>query len=215
MSYKIILFDLDGTLTDSKIGITKSVRYALNKLGSSEGRTDKFVSWIGSPLWNSFKKYYAFNDDKTRKAIDLYREYYSKKGMLENTIFDGIKEMIQKLYDEKKILFVVTLKPVPFADEVMEHFGLRKYFKQIIAPDLELENPSKEKMISEIFKEYPEEDKKNYIMVGDRDQDIFAAHNIGIDSVGVLWGYGTKDEITKADPTYIAHSVKELAELLK
>lgn len=214
MKYKIILFDLDGTITDSKTGIFESLQYALNKLGVPEKKTHEFISWIGLPLQDSFKRVYGFNDDEITKAVEYYREYYSKKGIFENRLYDGMKELLQELFDSQKMLYVASSKPVQFSEQIIKHFGLEKYFKQIIGPQSDLKKLSKADMIAKVIRQYPGKDTKTFIMIGDRKYDISGANEAGIDSIGVLFGYGKTEEIEKARPTYIVNSVKELGTLL-
>lgn len=209
-----ILFDLDGTLTDPKIGITKSVQYALRKLGINEPDLDKLDPFIGPPLMDSFKKFYNFDERKAWQGVEYYRdEYFNKKGMFENTLYEGIPELLEKLYKSKS-LYVVTSKPTVFSEQIIQHFHLSKYFKKVVGPDLHIKNPSKEILIKSVLDVHENEKKENFVMIGDREHDIIGAQTNGIDSVGVLYGYGSREEIEHAKPTYIIKTVANLGDLL-
>lgn len=214
MSYNIILFDLDGTLTDPKVGITKSVQYALKKLGIAEPNLDKLTPFIGPPLMESFTKIYNFNEEKAWQGVEYYRsEYFTKKGMLEDKLYEGIPELLEKLYQSKS-LYVVTSKPTLFSEKIIRHFHLDKYFKKVIGPDLDVKNVSKKILIKSVVDMYPNEKKESFVMIGDREHDILGAQANGIDSVGVLYGYGSQEEIKNAEPTQIIKTVEDLENLL-
>src|SRR5260221_850367 len=209
MNYSIILFDLDGTLTDPKTGITKSVQFALKKLGIDEPDLDKLNPFIGPSLKDSFVKHYNCDEEKAWQAVQYYREYFSTKGMFENTLYKGIYELLEKLYKSKS-LYVATSKPTVFSEQIIRHFHLEKYFKKIVGPELDLKNVSKEAIIKSIVNILPNENKTTFAMVGDREQDIMGAKANGIDSVGVLFGYGSKEEIKNANPTHVIDTVEDL-----
>lgn len=214
MHYHIILFDLDGTLTDPKIGIINSILFALNKLGIIEKNPEKLVTHIGPPLQELFKNLYRLDHEKTWKAIEYYREYFSEKGMYENIIYPGIRELLLSLKNDKKLMYVATSKPTIFSEQIIKHFNLDSYFKKVVGANLDNSKSTKTQIIAEIMNENPYLPKNSYVIIGDREHDIYAAKENGIDSIGVLYGYGSKQEITHAKPTNIAISVKDVEKFL-
>ena len=131
-AYQVVLFDLDGTLTDSKIGITKSVQYALSKFNTVEDNLDNLERFIGPPLFESFQKYYSFNESEARAAVGFYREYFSEFGLYENVVYPGIHDLLADLESQARKLIVATSKPTPFANTILEHFSLSDYFSSIV-----------------------------------------------------------------------------------
>ena len=137
MEKQYILFDLDGTLTDSMEGITKSVQYALNAMGIEVEDHRELSFFVGPPLKESFQKNYHFTDEEAEEAVRLYREYYRPKGIFENTVYEGIPEMLEHLCDAGKTLLVATSKPTDFAEQILEHFGLKDYFDGVVGSFLD------------------------------------------------------------------------------
>lgn len=211
---KYILFDLDGTLTDPGIGIIKSVQYALHKCGIEVDHTDDLCRFIGPPLRESFKVYYGLSDMGTEKAVENYREYFSKKGIYENTIYDGITDMLQKLKAAQKIMIVATSKPTVYAEKILEYFNIDKYFTFIGGSELDGRRSKKSEVIQYAVDKNNISDLNEVIMVGDREHDIIGAKEMGILSVGVLYGYGNYNELKKAGADFIVSSVEELTEKL-
>ena len=208
---KYILFDLDGTLTDPKIGITKSVQYALKKCGIEVENTDDLCPFIGPPLRNSFKKFYGFNDAGAENAIAFYREYFSKKGIYENTIYEGVREMLQELKTSHKTLILATSKPTVYAIKILKYFDIYEYFTFISGSELDGSRSKKSEVIRYAIEQNETSDLSKIIMVGDREHDIIGAKDIGILSVGVLFGYGDYDELQKTGADFIVSNTKELA----
>ncbi len=213
-SYRILLFDLDGTLTDSKEGITKSVQYALSKLGIIEDNLHNLEKFIGPPLDESFSGFYSLGKDEVRDAIKYYREYYSTKGIYENDLYPGIPELLKKLRESDKKMYIATTKPTIFAVEVLKHFNLDDYFSEIVGSFLDGRRTSKDELIKFILSRIPEVSKNKIVMIGDRRHDILGAKQTGIDSIAVSYGYGSLEELVKAEPTYIAGSIEELYQLI-
>lgn len=212
--YDIILFDLDGTLTDPKPGITKSVQYALGKMGIVEEDLEKLTKFIGPPLTASFKEFYHMNDDEAKQALQYYRERFSTVGLYENAVYEGIKELLEKLQNQGKTIFVATSKPTIFSMKILEHFGLIGFFKAVIGSELDGTRVEKDEVIEFVLSQIDKHNLKKIIMVGDRKFDILGAQKNGIDVIGVSYGYGSHDELTLAKPNYIAHTVSELAQIL-
>lgn len=212
--YNYILFDLDGTLTESAEGITNSVKYALEKYGISGVTTEELLKFIGPPLQDSFIEFYHFSEEDAIKAVAFYREYFSEKGIFENRVYDGIPELLGKLKQKGKKLFVATSKPEKFTNRILEHFDLAKYFDFVAGATMDNIRTKKADIIAYILEHIPSEDFDKVIMIGDRHHDIEGAIANQIDSIGVLYGYGTKEELTKAGSTYIASSIEELENLI-
>ncbi len=211
--YKYILFDLDGTLTDSAEGVTRSVHYALSKFGI-QTPPEKLKLFVGPPLQKSFEKVYGFNESQSRRAIDYYREYYREKGIYENKLYPSIPEMLRTLKKEGKKLYVATSKPTVFADKVLRHFAIDSYFISIVGSNLDGTREEKSAVISYLFANNGELEKTKTVMVGDRKHDIRGAKGCGLDSIAVTYGYGSAEELQEAGPDYLVHSVRELKELL-
>ncbi len=211
--YQYILFDLDGTLTDPFEGITNSVRYALSKVGI-EAQNSDLACFIGPPLKESFMKYYGFSDCDAEKMIETYREYFSVDGLFENRVYDGIEALLSRLYKSGKTLIVATSKPEVFSKRILDHFGLSKYFKLIAGSNLDGTRVKKGEVIRYALQTAGITQKDAVIMVGDRHHDIDGANENGVDSVGVLYGYGNREELENAGATLVAATVEELDNLL-
>lgn len=213
MKQKHILFDLDGTLTDPMMGITKSVRYALNYYGIEVKDLNDLLPFIGPPLRDSFKEYYGFDEAKANEAVEKYREYYKTDGIFDNKLYQGMVECLQTLKDGGKKLYVATSKPEFFAKQIIEHFSLSKYFEYVGGS--EFNSREKKAEVIEYVLKTNQIDNDDVIMVGDRKHDIIGAHENKIPCVGVLYGYGTEDELKQYQADYLVSTVEELTELLK
>lgn len=212
--YKMILFDLDGTLSDPKEGITKSVQYALQKLGINEPNLDKLEPFIGPPLQQSFAEYYNFNEKQTQQAIYFYREKFIQKGMFENELYPNIPQLLTSLQEHQLTLIVATSKPTIFAEKIIKYFKIEQYFSMIVGSDLDGTRTSKTDIIKYIIDKYKEHPLEDFIMIGDRKHDIIGAENTGIDSVGVTYGYGSPEELSNVHPTYLVQNVEDLIKIL-
>lgn len=212
MKYKYIFFDLDGTLTDPKEGITKCVQYALDYFGIHE-EPENLMKFIGPPLVDSFKDFYNFHEDKALEAVDKYRERFAKIGIFENKAYDGVTEMLQKLVDSGHILALATSKPKVFADIIVKKFKIRPYLKVISGSELDGTRNNKNEVI-----EYAIEKlgcpREKIIMVGDRRQDIIGAKQCSVASCGVKFGYAEPNELEDAGADYIVNTMEELTQLL-
>ena len=213
--YTTILFDLDGTLVDSGMGVTNSVAYALNKFGIEPPPREELFKFIGPPLFQSFREFCGFDAEKTTKAIEYYREYYKQKGILECTMYDGVLELMQSLKSKGYVISLATSKPEIFATQVVENKGILPYLDHIAAATTdEKTRATKEAVIEYALTLCKEKDVSKILMVGDRHFDINGAKAFGIDSVGVTFGYGTQKELEEAGATYIVSSMKQLDESL-
>ena len=212
-----LLFDLDGTLTDPKIGITTCVQYALKDFGIEEPDLDKLEPFIGPPLKDSFMKYYHFTEEEAERAIAKYRERFSEVGLFENEVYAGIPQMLRSLQSCGMFLAVASSKPTEYVERILEHFDLRKYFKVVVGSELDGTRVDKEEVMMEalrqLFSYKPIQFAKVY-MIGDRCYDIEGAKKVGVESVGVTYGYGSMEELKEAHADYIVRSVQELQSLL-
>ncbi len=205
--YKTVLFDLDGTLTDPGIGITNSVMYALAKFGVTVADRSELYRFIGPPLIDSFTGFYGFDHEKCVLAVEYYREYFKDTGIFENKVYDGVHEMLGTLKDRGIKLLLATSKPDVFAVRILEHFGLDVYFDHVAAATLDGRINHKDDVIRLALTLAGTEDKSEILMIGDRKYDIIGANKVGIDSVGVLYGYGSEEELIAAGATYIAADI--------
>ncbi len=207
--YKYILFDLDGTIIDPKEGITNSLKYSLDKLGIKDYNDEILLSFIGPPLKDSFKSYFSLNEQQIDKAVTYYREFFNKDGLFQNYLYEGIEDLLSSLKDKGLTLFIATSKPTVFAEKIIKMFKLEKYFDGIIGSELDGSRSAKSEIIGYILEE-KSLDKEKCLMVGDRMHDILGANKQDIDSMAVLYGYGSIDEFSELKPTYIVSSVKEI-----
>ena len=214
MLYSTILFDLDGTLTDPKIGITKCVKYALSKFGIEEPDLDALVHFIGPPLLKSFQQTYGLSAEDALKAVGFYRERFVEVGMYENAVYPGVPEMLQQLRAQGKELVVATSKPTVYSVTILDHFNLSSYFSKIVGSNLDGTRVEKAEVIEFALSELTDRDKNAMVMVGDRMHDIIGAAQNGLPSVAVTYGYGTREELTQANPTYLVSTIQELTEVI-
>lgn len=214
-NYETILFDLDGTLTDPKVGITKSVAYALNAYGIAVEDLDSLCPFIGPPLKDSFMEFYGFSADKAMEAIGKYREYFSVHGLFENELYEGIKEVLQQLQASGKRLAVATSKPEPFAIEILDYFGLSEYFEVIAGSKMDETRTTKGEVIAHALEQLGNPAVSQILMVGDRKHDCMGAAQFGMDCLGVLYGYGSEEELNAAGAVDLVATVAELGEYFK
>ena len=210
-----ILFDLDGTLTDPMVGITKSVQYALKHYGIEENDLKKLCLFIGPPLKDSFMEYYGFSEEKAAEAITVYREYVSETGLFENMEYSGIRDVRAELKAAGKRLYVATSKPELFSKQILEHFRLTEYFDFIGGANMDETRVKKGDVIRYVLEENQITDLDQVVMVGDRKHDILGAKEHGLDSVGVLYGYGSREELQSAGADWIVDTVEELGQLFR
>ena len=209
MTIKNILFDLDGTLTDPKEGITRSIKYALDKLGKPIPSTKELLWCIGPPLKESFKKILESDDDTAETALYFYREYFKERGIFENEVYSGIPKVLEKLNKKSLKLFVATSKPYVYANEILTHFNLLSYFKDIYGSFLSGKLTDKGELIAHTLKNEKISAEKT-LMVGDREHDIAGATKNNLRSIAVTYGYGTEEELTKSNPDFIVDSPEEI-----
>lgn len=211
---KYILFDLDGTLTDSGIGIINSVEYALGHYNIKVEDRNTLRKFLGPPLQYSFTNFYDFNETNVDEVIVKYREYYSTKGIFENKVYDGVENMLQTLKDTGKTLIVATSKPTFFSEQILKHFNLDKYFVYLSGAEMDGSRAKKGDIIKHALDTMNITDLNDVIMIGDREHDIIGAKEHGIQSIGVLYGYGSTEEFKEAGADYIVSKPEEILEIL-
>jgi phosphoglycolate phosphatase len=214
MEYKYVLFDLDGTLTDSAPGIINSVIYALKKYGIEVDDKRSLYKFVGPPLADSFENYYGFSKEKTEKTIEYYHEYYKEKGMFENLVYEGLENLLKTLKDNDMTLIVATSKPQVLAEKILEHFNIAKYFTCIAGSNLDGTRSKKSEVIKYALESCGITNLSEVIMIGDRKYDIIGAKQAGVSSIGVLYGYGDRNELEKAGADFIAGTVEDIEKLL-
>ena len=227
MDKQFILFDLDGTLTDPKTGITRCVQYALKDQGIEVENPDELKCYIGPPLDESFQRFHNMTPENAWRAVEKYRERFRDVGIFENKLIEGIRFCLETLKAAGKTLALATCKPEVFAVRILEHFDLSGYFTVAVGSELDGTRKYKSEVIEEVFarlnridsseditQETLYEMKADAIMVGDRREDINGAHDAGIEAVGVRFGYARENELEEAGADYIVDSVEQLTALL-
>lgn len=211
--YNTILFDLDGTLTDSEPGIINSIEYALKKYDIKVENESDLRKFLGPPLKDSFMRFCGFSDEKAEQAVEFYREYFRKKGIFENNVYPGVIELLENLKAQNKRLIVATSKPEPFTFRILEHFDLMKYFDFAAGSNMDNTRCKKDEVIAYALNSCGITDLRSAIMIGDREHDIIGASKIGIASIGVLYGYGDLQELEAAGATYIAKDTHDIYDI--
>lgn len=211
--FKYIFFDLDGTLTNPAEGITNSVAHALKYYDIAVEDKRELYKFIGPPLAQSFSDFYGFSSDEAVRAVEKYREYFSDKGIFENKVYDLIPEVLSKLKDSGFTLAMATSKPEVFAKRIADKFGLTQYFDFIGGSLLDNSRTDKGEVIEYVLNSLGA-DRDKTVMVGDRSHDISGAKKCGILSIGVLYGFGSREELQNAGADFIVSAPSELQNLL-
>lgn len=215
--YQSILFDLDGTLTDPKEGITKCVQYALKSFGI-DAELDDLLDFIGPPLMESFQKYYQMAEEDAAKAVKKYRERFTDTGIFENGVYPGIPEMLADLQVQGRQLAVATSKPEVYARRILEKYELMPYFDVVVGSELDGSRVNKAEVIEEVLRQLDHGeglDKRQIVMVGDRMHDMVGAVKNGIDGLGVYYGYAHEGELEEAGAAHVVRTVAGLHSFLK
>lgn len=213
MKYQHLLFDLDGTLTNPEVGITRSVAYALQQFGIETRDLSELRKLIGPPLLDSFRTLYGFSESQAQQAIEHYREYFTQTGIFENELYLGIDTLLPELTSRGYKIVLATSKPEPYAIRILEHFRLHQYFTFICGSNLDNTRRNKGEIIAHILKQM-ELFADDCIMIGDREHDILGAQANHMDSIGVLFGFGSREELEKAGATHVVETVEELRRLI-
>ncbi|MCM1263208.1 MAG: HAD hydrolase-like protein [Butyrivibrio sp.] len=230
--FQYILFDLDGTLTDPKVGITRCVQYALGKFGIDEPDLDKLEPFIGPPLIESLNEFYGFDEKKAAEAVVFYRERFGDVGIFENKIYGGMEELLARLKEEGRTLAIASSKPTIYVNRILQYFNIEQYFDVIVGSELDGTRSQKNEVVEEALNrlkalqqnepevqsesalQHGDKADENFVMIGDRKFDINAAKKFGIVSIGVSYGYAAPDELEQAGADYIVDTVEELGKLL-
>ena len=212
-NYDLIIFDLDGTLTNSEPGITSSVKYALEKMGQPVPDISILRKFIGPPQWESFVKYCGLTEEQTVQAVKNYREIYNVTGAFENRPYPGITDLLDELRDAGATLAVATTKPAKITARVLDHFDLTKYFSHVSGPDDSERNGDKSILITSCLNACHVEPGRT-VMIGDTVYDTKGARGAGTGFIGVLYGFGTKEEMQAEGGTVFARDLAELKSLL-
>ncbi|MDO4622369.1 MAG: HAD hydrolase-like protein [Eubacteriales bacterium] len=212
---KLIIFDLDGTLTDSAPGITNCARLALQKMGYPEYTQEELNTFVGPPLQVHFVEFAHMNAEQVDEAVRLFRERYDAVGKFENSVYPGIPELLKRLKKAGCLVTIATSKPEKFALQIADHFALTPYFDCIAGATMDESHNRKPLIIEDVLRSTGYLDKREQaVMIGDRKYDILGAKEKGIRSIGAAYGYGSREELEEAGADRIAASVEELGELL-
>ncbi len=213
--YTCLLFDLDGTISDSASGIVHSVRYALAHFGIQVLDCNDLLPFVGPPLEDSFKEFYHFSDEQAQEAVAKYHEHYKDIGIYENSLYPGITAFLESARQAGYGLCVATSKPQAMADSVLRYFKIHDCFDWVAGRgDDRVSRRTKADVIRYVLEQMQMVDLCKALMIGDRKFDVIGAKTVGIDSVGVLYGYGNRKEFEEAGATYIVRNLSELAALL-
>ena len=212
--YQYILFDLDGTLTDSREGITKSVQYALDKMGIHEPELKPLERFIGPPLYDEFRRSYGFDDAQAKQAITFYRERFGVVGWKENMLYNGIPELLKALTDAGKTLSTASSKPAFFIDKIVKYFNIDQYFTVVSGATLDGTIGTKAQVTQQALDRLRVQDLSQAVLVGDRLHDVEGAKQCGIDCIGVTFGFGDREELEDAGAKHVIDRVEELLPLL-
>jgi phosphoglycolate phosphatase len=218
--YRYLLFDLDGTLTDSAEGIIKCVQYAAKKMGAEYKSAEELRVFVGPPLSESFKVVYGFSEEETRQAIVYYRERFQPIGMYENAVYPGIPELLECMKVHGKINLIASSKPEAFVKTILEHFDIAKYFDVIVGASMDESRNTKEAVIEEALSQLKNTDRYGQyspdkcVMIGDRKYDICGAKYFGLRNIGVSYGFAPEGELKEAGADVIVDTVEELTQML-
>lgn len=211
--YRYFLLDLDGTITDPKLGITKAVAFSLKQYGIEIEHLDSLCDFIGPPLTESFQQYFGFSEEKSKEAVLKYREYYSPYGLYENQLYEGMAQLLKNIVNQGNKIILATSKPTIFAEKILKYFKIDQYFEFIAGSEMDLSRYGKGEVIEYALKKM-NINSENAIMIGDRKHDIIGAKKNNLASIGVLYGYGKIEEMENAHADYIVHDVYELERLM-
>lgn len=211
-NFDTLLFDLDGTLTDSTEGIVRCLEYALERMGYDIPEdTNKF---LGPPLYRSFAEFCGMNEEQVNEAVRIFRERYSTVGLFENRVYDGVPEMLKRLRDGGKRIMVATSKPEVYAVRIFDRFGLSQFFEIVGGANINGTRNDKDEVIEYVLEKAGISDRSSVLMIGDRRQDVVGAHKTGLKCMGILWGFGSIEELTEAGADFIAETPEKAADML-
>ncbi len=212
---KAVLFDLDGTLTDPGIGITNSVMYSLKHWGIEVEDRSQLYGFIGPPLLHSFAQFYGFSPEKAAEALVYYREYYREKGIYENDLYPGVPQMLADLKAAGYRVLLATSKPNQFARIILDYFDLTKYFDDIAAASMDESRNTKDQVLAYAMTLLPDVERNEMVMVGDRYFDTQGAAKFGMPCIGVLYGYGSREELLETGAAALAESPEDVVRIIE
>ena len=213
--YQYLLFDLDGTLTNPKEGITKSVQYALHHFGIDVDDPDTLTSYIGPPLIPSFMEFHGLTQEQALEALQVYRQRFASVGLFENEVLEGVPEMLCALKQKGRFVAVASSKPEAYVIRILEHFDLLQYFDEVVGASMDEKRSAKKDVIEEALHRMGKAPgDRNVLMIGDRMHDIEGARLCGLDSLGVYTGFAADGELEAAGATYVFHSIRSMADFL-
>lgn len=204
--FDTILFDLDGTLTDPYIGITNSIMYALREMGREIPPREELKSFIGPPLYDEFRRKFGMDDTEAKEAVRLYRVYYPEKGLYENVLIEGVRELLEDIRSSGRKICLATCKPREFAVKILEHFGIAGYFDYIGAASLDGKISTKTQVLDSVL-ENTGSQPEQCVLVGDRMHDILGAHEVGMKCIAVLVGFGSREEFAEYKADFVAEKL--------
>lgn len=213
MKYRYFIMDLDGTVTDPRMGITKAVAYALKQYGFIIENLDSLCDFIGPPLTESFQQYFGFSEEQSKEAVLKYREYYIPYGIYENHLYEGVEHLLENVVKHGGRIILATSKPQILAEKILRYFQIDKYFDYVSGSNMDLTRYGKGEVIEYALKEMHIH-SENAIMIGDRKHDIIGAKENNLATIGVSYGYGCSQELIDAHSDYIVHNVCELEKLM-
>ncbi|NLM60897.1 MAG: HAD hydrolase-like protein [Clostridiales bacterium] len=211
---KFIIFDFDGTIYDSGPGVMKGARYALESFGIKVGDLEELRGFNGPPLWDSFMEFYGFTWEQADIAVKKYREYYEAEGIKDGMIYTGIPELLRDLKRSNKTLILATSKSQHYFPRILENLGIEDCFDIVVGSSSDGSRSSKEDVLDYALKLAGITDNSDAVMVGDRKFDVIGARAFGIETIGVLYGYGSREEFEAAGADYIAEDIEALRRLL-
>lgn len=218
--YQYLLFDLDGTLTDSAEGIINCVQYAMEKMGRTPLDKEELKVFVGPPLSESFQKVCGFSEEETQRAIVYYRERFRPIGMFENAVYEGIPKLLETMKENGKINLIASSKPEEFVKKILEHFDIAKYFDIVVGASMDESRNTKEAVIEEALSQLKNTDRYGQysddkcVMIGDRKYDIYGAKFFGLRNIGVSYGFAPEGELEEAGADVIVDTVEELTRVL-
>lgn len=208
--YELIAFDLDGTLTEPSEGLVASFAYALDRMAVDYGTRESLVRYIGPPLYTQWRQDYGFSVEEADRALAYFHDYYASRGWRENRVYDGIPALLERLRARGYRIALATSKPEHFARDILDLFHLTPYFDLIVGAVDEKVREKKSEVLDFVLSSFPELARERCILVGDRVYDAEGAALCGIDSLGVLYGHGSRAEVDAAGFTYVAETVEDI-----
>lgn len=211
-NFDTLLFDLDGTLTDSTEGIVRCLEYALERMGFDIPEDKN--KFLGPPLYRSFAEFCGMNEEQVNEAVRIFRERYSTVGLFENRVYEGVPEMLKRLRDGGKRIMVATSKPEVYAVRIFDRFGLSQFFEIVGGANINGTRNDKDEVIEYVLEKAGISDRSSVLMIGDRRQDVIGAHKTGLKCMGILWGFGSIEELTEAEADFISETPEKAADML-